>query len=204
MFRIAKQMLTAFVILTTAHTANAVIIDFESFPTTNFSSHSESGVTFTAVGGSSTILAAITPNGTLGILDAPPSGPSQELRADFSSTVSSVSVDLGDEGSDGDLLFLEVFNAADVLIGSTGLLIPSTFAGMTTLSVTAANISYAVFGSRFPSVNSSSVFADNFTFDVGGVAVSEPKAVSMMISALGIFWLVRRKRTLILRYSLRT
>ena len=124
-----------------------------------------------------------TPNGTIGLISNGP--PFVELRADIIAGATSVSVDLGDYDMDSDRLFLEIFDASDVSLDFIDLVIPGSFTGMETLSLSNPNISYAIFGAR-DAVSGSSVFADNFEY------VPEPAAFSLL--ALGGLAVVRRKR----------
>lgn len=151
--------------------------------------YSEAGVFFSAVGGTSNIFSYSTPNGTLGLLET--SAPKNLMRADITGGASMVSVDLGDFNADPDLLVLRVYSAADVLLGSTSLLIDSSFTGMMTLSLSASNIAYAIFGSEAPSINGSSVYADNFIF----APVPEPESYAMLLAGLGIMGAVARRKS---------
>lgn len=170
--------------------AHATVIDFNSFPSGTFVSYTESGVTFSTVGGGGAIIGDTTPNSTKGIHGS--NIPYKELQADISSHASFVSVDLGDFDGDSDLLFLEVFNALNVSVGFTSVLIGVGFTGMVPLSLSAPDIAYAQFGARFPAVNGSSVFADNFTYTL----VPEPN--SFILAGFGIIALLavaaRRRR----------
>ncbi|MEX0677767.1 MAG: PEP-CTERM sorting domain-containing protein [Pirellulales bacterium] len=157
-----------------------VVINFESFPPGPFASHTESEVTFSAVGGGGAITTFGTPNLTLGLLDS--NSPRKELRADIGPHATFVSVDLGDFDADADLLFLEVFNAADISLGFTSVLIDQEFTGMMTLSLAAADIAYAEFGAREPALNGNSVFADNFTFE----RVPEPGTLFLFLVGAAI------------------
>ena len=171
--------------------AQAVVIDFETFPAGPFASFSQSGVTFSAVGGGGQIIttSVLVPNGTLGLVDD--NSPHKELQADIGAHASSVSVDLGDHDADADTLFLEIFNSSDVSLGFTSQLIDANFIGMKTLSLSAPDIAYAQFGARLPALNGSSVFADNFTF----TAVPEPSTIILASAGLlGLFAVsIRRK-----------
>ena len=140
-----------------------ITIDFEDFPDGPFASHTKSGVTFTASGGGGEIWRWKAPNGTQSILEL--SSPQKELRADIASGATFVSVDLGDEGFDSETLFLEIFNASGTSLDYKSETIASDFSGMKTLSLSAPNIAYAVFGARDASSGGgSSVNADNFEF----------------------------------------
>jgi hypothetical protein len=169
-----------------AATSSAVVIDFESFPSSHFASFTQSGVTFSAVGGGGSIFATATPNGTMGLLED--NSPRKELRADIASHASSVSVDLGDFDSDPDTAFLEIFNSANTSLGFTSQAINDAFTGMITLTLSAPNIAYAEFGGRLPAINGSSLFADNFTF----TPAPEPSAI--VLSACGVFGIAAARR----------
>lgn len=161
-----------------------ILIDFESFPDT-FTSHTESGVTFSGVGGGD-LSRVINPNGTNGLLSL--TSPHEEFRADIAGGATSVSVDLGDYNADSDLLFLEIFDAANVSLGYTDLVISPLFVGMETLSLSAPDIAYAIFGAR-DAVNGSSVYADNFRFQ----PIPAPGAALLGFIGLGaVGWIKRR------------
>jgi hypothetical protein len=170
-----------------ATSANATVIDFSS--ATSGTSIVQSGVTITAAG--QTISVTSSPNGTAGLLAE--GSPRAEFLATFDVLTSSVSVDLGDVGADADLLFLEAFGVGDTLLGADSLLIDGLDSVMHTLSVSASGISYVRFGSRAPSINGSSVYADNLTFTSG--AVPEPATWAMMLLGFGgIGFQMRSKR----------
>jgi hypothetical protein len=159
-----------------APVASATVITFDATPITSVTSYTESGVTFTTLD-VSTFSAVTDPNGSKGLLSD--SSPRIEFKATLPSSVSQVSVDLGDFDADPDLLVLRAFSAGNALLDFSSLLIPDTFTGMDTLTVSGANIAYVTFGSETPSVNGSSVFADNFTFNAS--AVPEPATWAMML-----------------------
>lgn len=169
--------------------AQANIINFESAPA-SFTSYTEQGVTFTSVTGG-TINLMTTPNGTAGLLEE--SAPRSFLRADIAGGATSVSVDLGDYNSDGDTLFLNIYDFANALLGHTELLIASTFTGMQTLSLSNPNIAYAIFGATAPAVNGSSVYADNFTWQLAN-NVPEPSSLLLALGALGALRMTSRRK----------
>lgn len=184
------KLLAGASLLAAGTAAGATTITFEGFAG-GTTSYSDLGVTITADG--QNILALSSPNGTTGILgDGSPRPP---LTAVFDVLASSVSVDLGDFGSDSDELFLQAFGLGGVPLDESSLLISSSDGSMHTLSLSAPGISYVIFGSRAPSIGGSSVYADNLTFDAAGEAVPEPASWAMMIAGfLGIGWRVRRQR----------
>jgi hypothetical protein len=103
-----------------------------------------------------------------------------------------VSVDLGDYDADADLLVLRIYDLSNGLIGSTSLLIDSSFTGMKTLSLSAAEIGFAEFGAEAPAINGSSVYADNFAFTPA--AVPEPlSAVLLLTCAMGVLGIRSRR-----------
>lgn len=179
----------------TGPAARAVVIDFSAVPDGEFPSYSEAGVTFTAVPPGTSVTGSTfgpTPNGTRGLAGVDVGGVFPELRADLPGLYGFVSVDLGDFNADADTLFLEVYSAADVLIGSTSLFIDDAFIGMMTLSQSVPGIAYAIYGARAPAGGGSSVYSDNFTFELSQQAVPEPGTLALL--ALGGAACLRRRR----------
>lgn len=164
--------------------AMAATITFNSpLSLVNASSYTEAGVTFTAP----KLSTQNTPNGTQGLLEE--SSPRNFIRADISGGTSMVSIDLGDYGADSDLLFLDVYNSSNISLGHTEFFIDSSFNGMHTLSLSAAGISYAIFGAT-NAVNGSSVYADNFVY----APVPEPETYAMMLAGLGLLGVVAKRK----------
>ena len=166
------------------------LINFESFPDAGGPTYTEQGVTFRSVVAGGMLgqrTGSGSPNNTKSILEE--SSPRENFRADIAGGAGFVAVDLGDLNQDPDLLFLEAYNAAGTRIGYAEELIDGSFVGFRTLSVTAPNISYVIFGGRPPATGGNSVYADNFTYD----AVPEPGALGLAVVA-GAGLLVRRRR----------
>lgn len=182
----------------TSSAARAVVIDFSAVPAGELPSYTEAGVTFTAVPPGTAVTASgfgDTPNGTPGLVGVVTGGIFPELRADLPGLFGFVSVDLGDFNADADTLFLEVYSAGDVLLGSTTLLIDDAFVGMMTLSQSVPGIAYAIYGARTPALGGSSVYSDNFTFEDGVVqAVPEPSTLALLAFG-GVACLRRRRRS---------
>ena len=152
----------------------ATTITFESFA--GGTSFSGSGVTITA--GGQNILATTAPNGSIGIIAN--GTPRSDFTAAFDVLTNSVSVDLGDFGGDADTIYLDAFGLGDVFLGEASLLLSASDTSMYTLTFNGAGISYVVFGSTDPSINGSSVYADNLTF-ASPAAVPEPGSWGMML-----------------------
>lgn len=176
--------------LALAGAASAATITFDG-QSGSATSYTEAGVTFTPVGGGVFSFTG-TPNGTNGLLGE--GSPRQTIRADISGGATSVSVDLGDYGADDDQLFLSIFDAFDVLLGQTQFFFSSSIEGMQTLTASAPGIAYAVMGSTAPSLNGSSVYVDNFTYESAGNAVPEPATWALMIGGFGAAGLMLRRR----------
>jgi hypothetical protein len=145
----------------------ATTINFNSAPVGSVTTYTESGVTFTALDGTS-FSTDPTPNGTPG-LRSDTFGNASEFKATLPSGIGQVSVDLGDFDSDADTLVLRAFDSGNNQIGFSSLFIDSSFIGMETLSLSASSIAYVTFGAEAPSSGGSTVFSDNFTFNTAAV-----------------------------------
>lgn len=175
--------------------AHAVTVDFNSLATGFLgASYTSGAVTFVPTSGS-TLTALTTPNGTVGLFGGDPiSPPYPTIRANITGGATAVSVDLGDYNDDADTIFLEIFNSANVSLGSTSQSLASTFTGMRTLSLSANDIAYAVFGATSPAVNGSSILADNFTY-TGAVRTPDAgSTLALFAASLGLIGLAARAR----------
>ncbi|MDO9310599.1 MAG: FxDxF family PEP-CTERM protein [Nitrosomonas sp.] len=182
-FIFSIALLAPFAFATSSVHAAPITINFDALSLVGASSYTESGVTFTAPNFST----LESPNGTFALLEE--SDPKNFLRADISVGAVSVSVDLGDFDGDSDLLFLDVYDSSNTLLGHTELFIETTFTGMKTLSLSTPGISYAIFGAT-GGANGSSVYADNFTI----TAIPEPETYAMLLAGLGLLGFTARRR----------
>jgi PEP-CTERM motif len=168
-------------------------IDFSTSPAV-FTTYSQGGATVSAVGGGTTQTTSV-PGGSQGILTTPSTN-FPEFRVDFASVASFLSVDLGDFNADPDLLFIEAYNSSNAIIGFTSFNNPASATTMTTLSLSVANIKYALFGARAPALSGNSVYADNVRFELGATqgAVPEPSTWAFMLAGFGMIGGVLRRR----------
>jgi len=198
--QIAPILAAAAALTLTAPAALAAptVVDFESFLAAT-TAYTIDGVTFTS-GAGGFVNPVNGPNGSRNLIgnyvedpNDPGNGVFDIVRADFDELMGHVSVDLGDwpdeTFGDEDLLFLEIFDAADVSLGRIELLIGPLEPAFQTLSISGPGIKYATFGSI--GGGGSSVYADNFLFDT---AVPEPGAWAMMILGFGGVGGVARRR----------
>ena len=178
-----KQFLLAGATLAFATSAHAAVLDFD---TVGDCSGGE-GATFTLLGGASCEIDG-TPNGTTG-LNLSNSQTFSQIRADFSSLVNSVSVDLGDFGADNDTVFIQAFDAFDNLLDSSSL--SGLGSSLGNVAVAAADISYVIFGSDTGDIGF--IAADNFAFESAQV-VPLPAGGALLLTGLAAFGVMRRRK----------
>ena len=168
-------------------TASATVIDFNS-ATGNPNGYTDQGVTFSNISATTASFTG-SPTGSQAIVIS--GNDISAFRADIGGGASSVSVDLGDFNSDPDRIFLSVFDSLNNILNTVTFDLASSFSGMETLSVTAANIAYATFGTT-GDLGLGGIFVDNFTFEAA--SVPEPAVIGLMGLGLAAFGL-RRRRT---------
>jgi hypothetical protein len=162
----------------------ATLVNFNSQSGGGFTDYTEAGATFSPVGGG-TFDFLTTPNGTVGLLAS--GSPRPLLRASIAGGASEVAVDVGDFNADPDGLLLRAFSSLDVLLASATLATLDTDVSMHTLLVSAPNIAYVIFGSEAPSVNGSSVYADNFAYTANSDSITPmPEPATMILFGLGV------------------
>jgi hypothetical protein len=179
------KLLAGAALLAIGSSAGATTLNFGGF--VGGTTYSALGVTITANG--QNIVGTTTPNGTNGIIAD--GTPRSTFTAVFDVLTNSVSVDLGDFGTDPDDIFLQAFGLGGAPLGEVSQLLSDSDTSMHTLSINASGISYVIFGSRAPSLNGSSVYADNLTF---GTPVPEPGTWALMLAGFAaICWRLRRR-----------
>ena len=146
------------------------------------------GVTFDNTGGSSFTISS--PFGTISLINFPYNTIGNSTIATFSSLTDYVSVDMGDYGGDVDNLYLEAYDAANILVDSAYF--SSSVSGLNTLSVSTGTASIAWVEFYGVGVNNNSVYWDNFTFNATA-SVPEPSTMLLLGSGLVGLGLVRRK-----------
>ena len=114
------------------------------------------------------------------------------FRADFSlSGINMVSIDIGDWDADWDNIWLEAYSSDGSLLDSDAGYLPMDLYGGLTLSVSAFDISYVLWGSVSGGTfdNTNSVAFDNFTY-----TSAVPEVTSVFLLGLGLLGLGAYRR----------
>ncbi len=175
--KILRVMLIATVFLFGASSAQAVLIDFESFtaPTTILAGTDVQGLTFDqdiSVSFGFSLFPSSTGNQGL-------AAGFGDFSGSFSQTVSSLSLAVGDAGGDVDSVILTGFNALDQIVDTDSF----TAQVGQILSISGAGIT------RFEIVQSGGILFDNVTFEFESISVSAPGAValfSLFLAGIGL------------------
>ena len=173
--------------------ASAVTQDFESFSELDVITGLEIGG-FSLSAGGDDIMVANGGNyfGTGNFIQTVPFDNLNPYRADFSvAGVSMVSVDIGDNNGDADDLNLFAFDAADNPLAFDSVSILDTYIGFKTLTVSAANISYVLFGGTGLDGNNN-LYADNFSYETAQVPLPAG-GILLLTALLGLGAAKRRK-----------
>lgn len=190
--KLALALVTA---LGTAGSAMAVTIDFESTPTGTYSvlNYGPVAITFLAGSGSfnvdnQTPGPPISKHNLISYFTNPGTG---SFQATFAGGASSVSIGMGDFNADDDEGHLRAYDAANNLLASDYLFVPSNVYGGGTLTVSSstsiARVEWNETGS-FPGA----VYWDNLAYTA---AVPEPETYALMGLGLGLVALARRRKT---------
>jgi len=181
----------------------AVTINFNglSIPS-QFPTYTNSGVTFSAVGGGD-LQAVLTPNTTAGITSTLGIDPAvfPFMQAVIASEATHVYIGLGDFDTDAETLFLNAFDASDNPLDSDDLPTDTGDASLHTLSVSAPlggpYISYVIFGAT-GGLDGSSVSADEFVYcsPTCPSVIPAPGAILLGAIGVGLVGHLRRRRTL--------
>jgi len=169
-----------------------VLIDFEACPIGLQPSYTEDGAIVTAVGGDvQCFVLAGTCTGTCALGRTTPFVGFVPIRTDFPTLVSAVSVVMGDQSPDLDVMTMQAFDASDVLVDSVTLDCGDCI-GAFTLSVSGPNIAYIITKSLGAS---SSVAVDNILFTpqvtIGGTFVPIDTTALLLASIQSIsMWMI--------------
>ncbi len=196
-----KQMKTfalaaafGFAVATAAHAA-PVTVDFEGFASGTDLTGATIGMMTLSAGGETIEVTDLVPGaGSSRAIQTNPFEGTNLFRADFSTSITAFSVDLGDFGpSDDDLLTIAAYTSGGTLLDSNSFQYGTAGSYLHTMSVAAANIGYVLFGGgsrQFPQ----SVFADNITYTAAVSTVPLPAGGLLLLSGLGAFAASRRRK----------
>lgn len=185
-----KAVILASVLTMGAAAASAATLDFATFG----DCAGGPGVSFTMSGSTVCGPQADSPDdpldASLGFYWDHLSDTGAAIRADFASAATFVSVALGDWNADADDIFLQIFDAADNLLGETSLLRSTDSYAMDILSLSGTGIAYALFGTKGGDLGF--IAADDFSFGVASVPV--PAGGVLLATGLAAAAALRRKR----------
>jgi len=178
--------------------AQAVLIDFDSLADGYYDESSFSALfadlDFQNTGGGGFDVQSVSggyPFSGKSILNNTYNTPGNSTIVAFNSVADSVSVLLGDYGSDSDKLFLRAYDSANNLIASDEGDITSSEYGLT-LSINAKNIAYVEFYGE--GLHHNSVYWDDFQYTLQGPAVPEPSTMLLFSTGLAGAFVRRRRR----------
>ena len=172
--------------------ASAVTQDFESFSALDDITGTDLGGFSLSAGSDPVMVVGGNYFGTGNFIQTVPFDNINPFRADFSvAGVSTVSVDIGDNNGDADDLYLFAFDAADNALAFDSVSILDTYIGFKTLTVSAADISYVLFGGHGLNDNNN-LYADNFTYDTALVPLPAG-GILLLTALLGLGAAKRRK-----------
>ncbi|MGJ8610208.1 MAG: VPLPA-CTERM sorting domain-containing protein [Octadecabacter sp.] len=181
-----KNILLAGALTVAAGAASAVTLDFDTVGDCS----GGAGVTLTTLGDTSCSLGIMTSTGSTGLALIHDSNAT--VRADFSSLVSFVSIDMGDYNADPDNIFLEVFDSLSNSLGYVDFLRAASSYDMDTLALSVENISYAIFGTNGSDLGY--IGADNLSYSVSAVPL--PAGGLLLLSGMGGLAFVRRRKAI--------
>ncbi|MBY4894861.1 hypothetical protein KUL25_19050 [Rhodobacteraceae bacterium N5(2021)] len=151
--------LAAGVLALSVSAASATTLEFD-----NVADCATSEVTITGGVGNEACGLGFSPNGTSALVRSTiPNSADSFWTATFSTLMENVSVDLGDNGSDADRLFLSAFDAANTLLETVTLDISSSSVTMHTLTLLSTNIASITFGTT-GELGLGGIYADNLSF----------------------------------------
>lgn len=180
-----KGLLVASALSVCSWSANAVVVDFESYAVSNVASIVDADFTLTSNSATFDITSS-APWGGNSLINYFNGG--NTFTVAFNSLIDFFSIDVGDYNQDEDNVSLQLFDSSWNLLGSDSATNPASSSTALTLSVSAANAAYAVFSDADPFPGA--VYWDNMTYEKS--SVPEPSGLLLLgIGMLG-FALMRR------------